>query len=99
MYIISKYLGIYAILHVYLTKTYKSSYLIAISNCYLHKEKLIVAIHAITQIATPGLFVLQMLHFNRFAQLMLAHLKTYFKHLRTCNILENNVLRLDKTNH
>ncbi|MFS8006656.1 putative ribonuclease A-like domain superfamily [Helianthus anomalus] len=39
MYIISKYLGIYAILHVYLTKTYKSSYLIAISNCYLHQKK------------------------------------------------------------
>ncbi|KAJ0450259.1 putative endonuclease/exonuclease/phosphatase [Helianthus annuus] len=34
MYIISKYLAIYAILHVYLTKTYKSSYFIAISNCY-----------------------------------------------------------------
>ncbi|KAJ0893285.1 hypothetical protein HanPSC8_Chr09g0375921 [Helianthus annuus] len=49
MYIISKYLGIYAILHVYLTKTYKSSYFIAISNCYLHKKKkkkLIVAIRA-----------------------------------------------------
>ncbi|MFS8001194.1 hypothetical protein Hanom_Chr13g01187401 [Helianthus anomalus] len=38
MYIISKYLGIYAILHVYSTKTYKSSYFIAISNCYLHKK-------------------------------------------------------------
>ncbi|MFS7958892.1 hypothetical protein Hanom_Chr08g00684131 [Helianthus anomalus] len=47
MYIISKYLGIYAILHVYLTKTYKSSYFIAISNCYLHQKKLTVAIHAI----------------------------------------------------
>ncbi|MFS8023101.1 hypothetical protein Hanom_Chr16g01447521 [Helianthus anomalus] len=39
MYITSKYPCIYAILHVYLTKTYKSSYFIAKSNCYLHQKK------------------------------------------------------------
>ncbi|MFS8031226.1 hypothetical protein Hanom_Chr17g01543321 [Helianthus anomalus] len=38
MYITSKYPCIYAILHVYLTKTYKSSYFVAISNCYLHRK-------------------------------------------------------------